>query len=42
VATALNPKPLADAIARSVSEDETVIGPLYKVELVDGVLPSVV
>jgi hypothetical protein len=34
--------PLADAIASSVSEEETVIGPMYALELVVGVDPLVV
>jgi hypothetical protein len=34
--------PGAVAIAWMVSEDETVMGPLYNVELVVGVVPSVV
>jgi hypothetical protein len=33
---------VAVAIASSVSVDETVIGPLYKAELVVGVVPLVV
>ena len=33
---------LAVAIASSVSEDETVTGPLYTVELVVGAVPLVV
>jgi hypothetical protein len=42
VATALLVKPLAAAIASSVSVDETVIAPTYIVELVVGVVPLVV
>jgi hypothetical protein len=34
--------PVATASARSVSVEETVIGPLYFVELVVGAVPSVV
>jgi hypothetical protein len=34
--------PLAVAITSSVSVDDTVIAPLYTVELVVGVVPSVV
>jgi hypothetical protein len=40
--TALCEKPLAVAMAFTVSEEETVIGLLYTVELVVGVVPSVV
>jgi hypothetical protein len=36
------PYPEALAIAWRVSDDETVTGPLYKVEAVVGVVPSVV
>jgi hypothetical protein len=42
VPTALVVKPLAVAIALIVSVELTVIGPLYTVEDVVGVLPSVV
>ena len=42
VATALLPLPVAVARALIVSVADTVIGPLYTMEFVVGVLPSVV
>lgn len=42
LAIALAVYPLAVAIASIVSVEETVIGPLYSVELVLGVAPFVV
>jgi hypothetical protein len=42
VATALFENPLAVAIVSIVSEDETVIGPLYTAEPVVGVVAFVV
>jgi hypothetical protein len=42
VATALAESPAAVAIAFSVSVDETVIAPVYRVEEVVGVVPLVV
>jgi hypothetical protein len=41
-ATALDEYPLAVAIASSVSDDETVIAPVYLVEETVGVVPFVV